>query len=224
MVAAAASLIYLIQYRQMKQQAGVSFMLRLTLLSVACLAFSSNANAAITFDDFSTLTFAPTTSGSISSQGITLTFTGDNGSIETNLPEGSLNAIALGDVDAFAVVSELTIEFSTPQTEIQIEFDSMSVEFLDSVTTSAGIWTNFPDSLGLSGSTLASEVSVVTGGGSGIDDDLLTTLSFSSPVSQVTFTATGALALDKITVVPEPALGGLALLVIPVLRRTRLYK
>ena len=159
------------------------------------------------FSDFSSLTFSPTTSGDITLSGFTVTFTGDSGSFFSDPDNGSSNAILLGDNVSDTRVNILTLAFSTPIVELQMELDGMHLIQSDSITTSAGTWMSFPSTLSLSGSTLSSTEPIINRGGSGIDDDLDVVLVFNTPVSSVSFTNTGAFGLDSFEVlaIPEPS-------------------
>lgn len=166
----------------------------------------------VTFDDFSSLSYVPVTSGSLTDGGVTITFSGDSSSLSpiSDGSNGSTNGIAMGDPTDF--VEQLTLDFSPPVSEVLFEFDAMHRVQSDAVTTSDGTWTSFPSTLSLTGSTLTSTATVVNPGGSGIDDELFVTLSFAAPTSSVTLTNEGLWILDSITVVPEPT--GVALLAI----------
>ena len=174
-----------------------------TTLSLV-LAAATLSHAA-TFDDFSTLTVFPSTSGSLTEDGITATFSGDQGYIFSDAANSSTNAILLGSDAHTARLANLTIAFSVPVNQIVFEFDAMHLVQNDAVTASAGTWTSFPATLSLSGNTLTSTADVINPGGSGIDDDLIAVLSFNQPTTAIRLSSSGAFGLDAFTVVPEPA-------------------
>ena len=188
-------------------------------------AFATPTLATVfTFDDFSSLTMEPELTGYLSNAGFEATLSGDAGRLFTDPRNGSLNALILGDKPPHNpphnYTAQLTISFNLPVTELVMEFDAMQGGYQgDTVTASTGAWTSFPATLSLSGQTLISTAVGISPGGSGVDDDLLATLTFATPVNSITFTSAGAFAMDAFTanVVPEPmtasllALGGLAL-------------
>ena len=184
-------------------------------------SFGTSAFATIyTFDDFSPLTTNPEISGYLSNAGFEATFSGDNGGVLSDPANGSLNALTFGDKVPHNFTAQLTISFNLPVTELVMEFDAMQSCQGDTVTASMGAWTSFAATLSLSGQTLSSTAVGVSPGGSGIDDDLLATLTFGTPVNSITFTNAGAFFMDAFTAnaIPEPmtvsllGLGGLALL------------
>jgi hypothetical protein len=190
------------------------------LVLVCCMVFTGTTFAKNHFfDDFSSLTTDPEVSGDLTSSEFTITLTGDDGSIFSDSQNGSFNSLVLGNGNPKKNTSSLTMFFNIPITELILEFDGMHEIQNDCVTASVGTWTAFPDSLSLLDQTLTSMAAVIPDGGTGIDDDLMTTLSFAAPISSVTLTNAGAFSLDsvEVTVTPEPmtisllALGGLAL-------------
>jgi hypothetical protein len=194
----------------------------MAVLALLCCAVFTGTTFAEThlFDDFSSLTTDPELSGDLTSSYFTVTFSGDDGSILSDSDNGSFNSLALGDGDPFDRTASLTILFNIPIMELTLEFDAMHEFQNDCVTASVGTWTAFPDSLSLFDQTLTSTFDIFSSpGGSGLDDDLITILSFAAPTSSITLTNVGGFALDalEVTVTPEPAtialltLGGLAL-------------
>lgn len=188
-------------------------------------AFATSTFATLfTFDDFSSLTTDPELSGVLLDAGFEATFSGDDTAILTDLDNGSWNSLILGYYGTSVrhdQTSQLTISFSLPVTELIMEFDAMHLGQEDAITASAGTWIDFPATLSLSGRTLSSTADYIIPGGSGIDDDLLTTLAFGSPIYSITFESVGNFTLDALkadAIVPEPAtlsmlgLGGLLLL------------
>lgn len=177
----------------------------ITASALLSLVFAVPTTHAATFDDFSTLTYAPVTSGSLTKDGITATFSGDDGRLFSSTTNSSTNAIILGDNSATGRLTNLTIDLSIPVYQIIFEFDAMHEVQDDTVTASAGTWTSFPATLSLSGNTLTSTADVISPGGSGIDDDLIAVLAFNQPTTSITLSNTGAFGLDAFAVVPEPS-------------------
>ncbi|MHC4740293.1 MAG: PEP-CTERM sorting domain-containing protein [Planctomycetota bacterium] len=171
------------------------------------LASGTSAFAALhTFNDFSSLTTDPELSGTLSDSGFEVVFSGDDGAVLTDPDNGSFNSLILGTNVPPDRTALLTLSFNLPVTEMVIEFDAMHSVQNDQITASAGAWTDFPATLSLSGQILSSTANVINPGGSGIDDDLLATLTFGTPVSSIVFTSYGAFTLDAFTAnaIPEP--------------------
>jgi hypothetical protein len=184
-----------------------------TIINILLISFSTwAAHADFVFDDFSSLTYSPTTMGTLTNSGFVLTITGDDGSFFSDSNNGSTNAMTLGNKLPATQIESLTLGFSTPVSALRLDLDAMHEVQGDSITTSGGVWISFPATLNLSGKTLSSTAPVINPGGSGVDDNLTAVLTFGVPVSSVTFTSTGAFGLDTITaIVPDPSSSALLL-------------